>query len=246
LTELESRNCLICGTNFHVAPISKNRFSKRQTCSIECRRLLCTKNRARWSPEDVQFLSSIAETLPIKRLHNVFNAVASRHKRPLRSINAIKSKLAALGYSIDPRIGYFTLSSLGRVLDCHPSTIRHWCKVGLEYTQKSKQPGSLVHIQINDLKAFARKRPELFGGFDRINLFIALEDTKLVERILEQHPTRNRGIRAPQPVRCIETGKVYNSYIDAGKDYFISSNGIYKAVLRKSPVNGHHFERINP
>jgi hypothetical protein len=245
LTELEARNCLICGTTFYPTAITKGRFSKRQTCSTECGRLLCTKNRAPWSAEDVQFLSSIAETLPIKRLHNVFNSVASRHNRPQRSINAIKSKLATLGYSIDPRIGYFTLSSLGRVLDCHPSTIRHWCKIGLEYTQKSKRPGSLIHIQINDLKAFARKRPELFGGFDRVNLFIALEDIKLVERILEQHPKRNRGIRPRQPVRCIETGKVYSSYIDAGKDYFISSNGIYKAVLRKSPVNGHHFERIS-
>jgi hypothetical protein len=207
--------------------------------------LLCTKNRAYWSKEDVQFLCSVAETMPIERLHNMFNSVASRYNRPQRSINAIKTKLATLGYSVDPRVGYFTLSSLGRVLDCHPSTISYWCKIGLEHTQKCKKPGGLVHIKIDDLKAFARKRPELFGGFDRINLFLVLEDSKLVERILEKHPTRNRGIRPPQPVRCIETGKVYSSYIDAGKDYFISSNGIYKAVLRKSPVNGHHFERIS-
>lgn len=193
----------------------------------------------------MQFLSSVAETMPIDRLHNMFNSVASRYNRPQRSLNAIKTKLATLGYSVDPRVGYFTLSSLGRVLDCHPSTIGHWCKIGLDYTQNCKKPGSLIHISINDLKAFARKRPELFGGFDRINLFLVLEDSKLVERILEKHPTRNRGIRAPQPVRCIETGKVYKSYVEAGKDYFITPNGLYKAIIRKAPVNGHHFERIS-
>lgn len=44
-----------------------------------------------------------------------------------------------------------------------------------------------------------------------------------------------------QPVRCIETGVVYESAMAAGKAIFAESSSIYKAIRRGTPCFGHHF-----
>jgi len=76
-------------------------------------------------------------------------------------------------------------------------------------------------------------------------IYIALESESLVEFITTNYPNRSRGITPPKRVRCVETGRVYNSYAEAAKDNYVTRSGIYKAVRKGQKANGYHFELVD-
>jgi len=202
---------------------------------------LISKNRSYWNDREIHFLASIAETMPLDTLCHTFNCFASRNNRPQRSVLSIKRKLDLLGYSSKPEIGSFTTVALGRLLGCSHETVRSWCKKGLEHKYRYNTHHGIIDIKINNLKSFARKYPHLFGGFNRTDLFIALEDAKLIDYILENYPKRNSAMRDKQPVRCIETGRIYGSFVEAARNYLITPAGFRSAIIRGSAIAGHHF-----
>jgi len=179
-------------------------------------------------------------------LCGIFNAKARQNQRPQRSLSAIKARLSTLGYSFEPQHSVYTISSLARLLNCSKDAVSYWRKLGLKSNKSGHNKGAKVYIRIEDVRQFARKRPELFGGFDRDALFILFENMTMAEKILEKYPKRNRGIADKQPVRCIETGVIYKSHLEAARAFFVSRSGIYKAVTRGCCANNHHFEKVNP
>lgn len=243
---LRPRQCIICNTEFIPQFISKGRLTSRETCSFHCHRLHNGRTRAPWTRGDLELLHSLAESLPIKMLCGIFNAKAKQNQRPQRSPAAIKARLSTLGYSFQPQHSTYTIASLARLLNCSKDAVSYWRKLGLKTTKSARNPKAIVYIRIENVRQFARKRPELFGGFDRDALFIIFENMDMVEKILEAYPKRNSGIAEKQPVRCIETGVVYSSYVEAARAFFVTPSGIYRAVTTGCCANNHHFEKVNP
>jgi hypothetical protein len=243
---LRPRQCIICNTEFIPQLISKGRLTSRKTCSFHCHRLHNARTRAPWTRDDLELLQSLAESLPIKTLCSIFNAKAKQNQRPERSLAAIKARLSTLGYSYEPQHSVYTISSLARLLNCSKDAVSYWRKLGLKTTKSVKNSKGKVYIRIEDVRQLARKRPELFGGFQREALFIIFENMDVVEKILKAYPNRNRGIANKQPVRCIETGVVYDSHLEAARAFFVTRSGIYKAVTTGCCANNHHFEKVNP
>ncbi len=242
---LRPRQCIVCNTEFIPHLISGGRLTSRETCSFHCHCQHNVGTRARWTRGDLELLHSLAESLPIKMLCGIFNAKAKQNQRPQRSLNAIKARLLTLGYSIEPQHSTYTIASLARLLNCSEGAISYWRKLGLKTTKSAKNPKAKVYIRIEDVRQFARRRPELFGGFDRDALFIIFENMDMVEKILKAYPKRNCIITEKQPVRCIETGVVYSSYLEAARAFFVTRSGIYKAVTTGCCANNHHFEKVN-
>jgi hypothetical protein len=239
-----SRKCVICGNTFFPIKYTKGGLSPRKTCSQECRLKLHHQQRRQWKPDEIQLLREIAETLPTAQMIRVFNRQNALLGHPKRTAQSIKLKIHELGLSLRPQYVY-SANSLGRTLGISGDAVRYWLKLGLEATRQSQMSNSPHYITNVAVRRFARKRPELFGGLNRIDLYIALEDEKLVDFILENYPNRNQPLKPPNRVRCIETGRIYNSYTEAGKAVFVTRSGIFKAIKFGSAANGYHFELVD-
>lgn len=171
----------------------------------------------------------------------VFNRQNSLCGNPKRTAYSIKLKANHLNLSLRPTFLH-TASSLARLLDVSCDAVRYWVSIGLESTKQTDIANSPHYITPASLRKFARQRPELFGGINSIDLYIALECEELVEYITTNYPSRRN---RPKRVRCVETGRIYNSYKEAAKAVYVTRSGIYKAIKRKGTANGFHFVLVD-
>lgn len=240
-TSKKSRVCVVCRQSFKPIIYTKGDVSPRKTCSKKCHIKLSAQQRQSWKPEEIQLLTDYAESLPILQLVRVFNQLNKEKGNPHRTINSIKNKLCKLGYSLSPQYNHLPCSVLARVLGVSVDSVRYWTTIGLVSTRQRDKPGSPRFVSAANLRKFARQRPELFGGLNPIDLYIALESESLVEFITTNYPKRNSCIKPPKRVRCVETGRIYNSCVQAAKDNYVSRSGIYKAIKFGRRLNNHHF-----
>ena len=236
-----TRSCIICGQSFAIATISKGRNSARRTCSQECRGKLYAQTRRIWTDEEVAILKDHAESMPCDNLIRIFNTQNKLAGRPKRTAISIRSKLEKLGYSLEPKYRYLSASALARVLGISGDAVRYWLQLGLKGVRNRDVPRSPVYITAVELRKFARKNPRFFGGISRIDLYLALEDEDLVDQILAQYPKRNSCIQKPVRVKCVETGRIYNSQSDAARAIYVNRSIVFRAIKYGHRAAGYHF-----
>lgn len=244
-TARNPRPCVICGTPFYPIYYTKGGLSPRKTCSNECRIKLYSQQRQEWKPEEVELLKDYAESMPTLQLIRVFNQLNKENGNPHRTAHSIKLKIHDLGLSLRPQYNLLSCNALARVLGVSVDAVRYWTTIGLAYSRQRDVPRSPRFISAANLRKFARERPELFGGLNSVDLYIALESESLVEFITTNYPNRNRGLTPPKRVRCIETGRIYSSYMEAAKAHYVTRSGIFKAVKFGRKANGYHFEKVD-
>lgn len=244
-TSPNPRPCVICGNLFHPIYYTKGGLSPRKTCSDQCRSKLYAQQRKQWKLEEIELLKDYAESMPSNQLICVFNQFNQQKGNEYRTACSIKLKLNELGLSLRPQYSLLSCNALARLLGVSADAVLYWTKIGLAYSKQRDVPRSPRFISAANLRKFARKRPELFGGLNSIDLYIALESKSLVEFITTNYPNRHRGTKPPQRVRCVETGRIYSSYMEAAKAHYVTRSGIFKAVKFGRTANGHHFEKVN-
>ena len=183
--------------------------------------------------------------MPISQFIRNFNRCNAEHGLNPRTQTAIRTKVANLGYSLKPNCQFFTPGSLAKILGLNHAIVYNWLKLGLKHQKNRQIWRSPIFIKIEDVKKFARQRPELFGGIPYCKLFIALEDEKLAEQISKTYPKRLRVMHQSKPVICKETGRVYKSIKHAGRVYRIWPSTIARSIRKNHSVNGFHFEFLN-
>ena len=240
------RFCEVCGAKFRLAPQQPHR-RRRATCSLDCQKKLIRINYRTWSDKELQILKDMAETMPITQLIRAFNQQIGLHGYEKRTGHSIRGKLQRLGFSANAQHGVYTIGMLSKKLNVPFGTVSNWVRYfGLNYYRISKKRTATKFITAKHLRDFARKRPHSFGGIPFIDLYLVLEDQQLTEYIVKNYPLRPARLQ-PQRVRCIETRKIYKSYVEAGKAFHVSPSYIYKSVRFGVPANEHHFEKVeNP
>jgi len=239
------RFCAVCGTKFTTQPDFKG-----QTCSGSCRGKLARTNSRRWQPREIEILKDIAESMPSHQLVRAFNNAICGCGFKKRSTYSVWSKMKELGLSIDAKYSVYTPTTIAKTLGISVDTVRSWFRAnrknGLKFYKQRQSRCSTKYTTSKNIRDFARLNPECFGGIDFVDLYILLEDLKLVEYITENFPRRNKSAATPKKVRCIETGQIFNSQAEAAKAFFVTDSVIYGAVRYGYAANNHHFERIDP
>jgi len=240
------RFCSQCGAKFILPEQSRHR-RPRATCSLECQKKLIRLNYRNWSDRELQILSDMAETMPIIQLIRAFNQQLNQLGLQKRTQHSIRSKLQKLGFSANVQHGVYTVGMISKKLGVPFATVSTWTRYhGLRFYRVTKKQNATKYITAKHLRDFARKRPHSFGGIPFIDLYLVLEDQQLTEYIVKNYPHRP-GRLPPQPVRCIETRKIYASYVEAGKAFHVCASAIFKSVKFGHPANEHHFEKVeNP
>lgn len=237
------RFCEVCGAKFRLAPQQPHR-RRRATCSSECQKKLIRINYRPWSEKELQVLKDMAETMPITQLVRAFNQQIGMHGYDKRTGHSIRSKLQKLGYSANVQHGVYTVGMISKKLNIPFGTVSNWVRYnGLNFYRITRKRNATKYITAKNLRDFARKRPQSFGGIPFIDLYLLLEDQQLTEYIVKNYPLRPARLQ-PQRVRCIETRNEYASYVEAGKAFHVCASAIYKSVKYGDSANQHHFEKV--
>jgi len=237
------RKCKCCSAVFNVPLISKDRHSKRTTCSYACRNKLIALNRAPWSEEEDQFIHDYANNFPLRLFYSMFKSHCTKNNWPTRTFFAFEQRVLRLGYSKKSLHSMITPSRLAGLLGISSNCIDDWPRQGLRISYVGKNRAR--YFTIDEVKRFAKERPQNFGGIPYQNLFVVFGDEELCSYIRANYPKRNTCLKPRRRVLCVTTNKIYNSLTAASKDTFLHKASIYKSCRFNRETCGLQFQYLD-
>ena len=197
-----------------------------------------------WSRDEIELLEQLAGDVPFPELLRKLHREAAVHGWPLRTRKAVLMKLSTLGHRAMARQGaVLTTGGAAELLGCAATRVEAWLR--RQRVVEVLQPrwvGQRRYIDRRSWRRLARELPEVLGGFSADALFLLLEDRELAESVAAAHPRPLGDWR----VRCVETGRVYQSCGAAAAEHHVTQACISLAIRRQRPVRvlGLRFEAL--
>lgn len=246
MSDCQSRTCAVCNKEFIPLPRSNGAPSQAQTCSQLCKVKLARESYTRWTKVEIDLLRSLAEMTPLYQMKGKYNSIASKMNLPRRTLQSIKSKCNKSAIVIKPEVQTYNVPHVARCLDVCHSTIYSWIKYeGLKASRRRNSRYLHYYISHRDLRAFVRKHPQKFAGVDPLNLFILIDDKDLADKVTQQYPKRLPSQFPSTRMRCVTTGKIYQSIGDLCRAHNFSRSTFNWTMTRYNGRYGNlQFERI--
>lgn len=183
-------------------------------------------------------LAGLAGDLPWPMVPLAFN----RARPTKRSAIALRRKAEDLGLLRACSGKFISAGVIRQALGCSYERIRRWIHDGeLQARRFGDTPSHPYWIERSALRAFARRRPEVFGGLSEAELIQLLCSEVLAKALAEQQLPRQR---QRQPVACIETGRRWPSIGAAARAAFVTKQRMRHAVRHGGCVNGRHYRLV--
>ena len=193
---------------------------------------------ARWSPEDIEALTDLTGEMPWQIVVAEFN-----RRRPARTEYAMLNKVDELRLLRKPEGEYIAICAIKALTGYSSEKIYLWIDSGdLPAVARSEATNSPRYISRKSLRAFARKRPDQFGGMGQAELTQLFDCEKLAAKIVEMHlPKLSNSIE----IECIETRRRYPSIAAAAREARVSPEFVTKAIRQGFPVRARHYRRVD-
>ena len=191
-----------------------------------------------WTPEDIEALCSLAGDLPWPMVPPAFNCT-----RPPRTATALLLKANKLGISRRAVGQFITTGAIKELTGYSYPRIQRWINSGDLTTKKYAGCGSPNFIARKDLRDFARKYPEQFGGLSESTLVQLLDSEKLAAVIVAKElPKWKKCVE----VECVETGQRFASIIAAARAAYVNKERMRVVLITGGAANGRHYRRVEP
>jgi len=227
------RRCHFCSKLFTPPIISRNRRSKRVTCSVTCQNSLNreSKKSLHWTPAEVDELKAFANFGPLSFVAERYNQWAAQKGYQKRSQNAIEQKLYKLGFRQESLYEYVCLSLLARRLGISPHTVIRWPRIGLKTVSRMRRKKKVYTCDRHVLR-FARERPQSFGGIPYSRLFSVLA---------KNYPERPTVCKPKRRVVCINNNVIYPSMRKAADANHVSVSSVWRSCKEQRSLCGLDF-----
>jgi DNA-binding transcriptional MerR regulator len=176
-------------------------------------------------------------------LAGTYNRWARKHGYPERSKSAIGSAIGRRKLSRRAEGDWVTSSYIAEVLGVSIDVPQRWAERRLIESYKNTGSKTRRYFRRSDLVGFAIRHPELLGGIDSQRLYMLLENQDLADSIAERFP-RRRG--SGTMVQAVESGRIYQSVSEAGREVFATGQAIHSAIRTGGMCAGYHWKRIEP
>jgi hypothetical protein len=194
---------------------------------------------ARWSPEDVEMLAGLCGDMPWPLVVDAFGRWATRNGRPQRTENAL---LRLCNRRRIPRRtcgAWITTDAIMQLAQVTHGRVTRWIQSG-ELPARKFNAGGIHYLKRADLRTFARRHPHEFGGVSLPALIQLLDNEQLAQRLHEMELPRPVQLR---PVRCVETGRQFESIRAAARACYVTHQRMLQVVGRpERTANGLHWE----
>jgi hypothetical protein len=185
----------------------------------------------------------LAGDLPWPMVRSAFN-----RQRPHRTDAGLERQARRLRISKQSTGQFFTAGLIVELANVSHRTVNSWIKNGVggdklparQFGRGSSYPFFIRRV---DLRQFARRHPELFGGLPESQLLQLLDSERLAADIaaMELPPPRRRAV----PVECVETGRRCPSIAAAAKVAYVTPQAMHRAVTSGGRANGCHWRRAS-
>ena len=235
------RICVICDSIFDIPKLKYKHKSKRTTCGPSCHMALVRQKSKRWTKGEVDIIEQISASMPPKRLYLTYCRIAAQHGYPKRSEASFRGKLLQMGIPLMPELDWYKFVQLAEMFGTTRHMVYKLIKHGLKAEKESNHGNQPWFVSRAELRRFANKKPGLFRDFDPDGLFVALEDRKLVEKILAQPKVHTPHRYNPTPCKCVETGQEFLGFRAAAKFAFVDPSAIHASCKFGHRAGGYHW-----
>ena len=195
----------------------------------------------RWSQEELDQLEHLTGNIPWKYVPRTYNKWASDNGYPLRTTTALVRQQETKGFCRRVIGDWITTGTIARTLGLSYQSPQYWIRKGwLPATRFGEGRAWSHYVKRSDLRQFARQHSRLLAGLDCGALTQLLEDEKLAEQLAEM-PPRHKG---KTRVKCVETGRIYESFGDAARAAFVVQQRISRVVNTNKTANGYHWVTV--
>lgn len=193
----------------------------------------------RWSESEIELLTELAGDVP----HALLMWHLRKHWRERglkpRSANAVGKQAGKLGLLLEPVGKWVNTTVVCELLCRHRRSVHEWAEKG--YVRKMRGAHSSALLR-EDLIRLAKRKPHLFAGATRGNLYQLLEDEQLAEWIAKQHPQHPAGPGWGKRVRW--RGRVYASVVSVAEVAHLHPHTIRVAMREGRAAGGEWFEAV--
>jgi len=188
----------------------------------------------RWTKPESDYLESMAGDLPFREIVSRYQRHATEQCWPVRTKAALRHRITRLGYSARVTTGQWTsMGGAAQILGCSHSRVEKWLsRARVAAILRPVRCGTFQYVSRKNWRRLAREMPHQFGGFDVERLYCLLEDRELAEAVARRYPLP----RGDWRVRCVETGQVWPSQIQAARALNVSREAISSAIRRGQAV----------
>jgi hypothetical protein len=188
----------------------------------------------RWTPPEITWLDEHAGQIPFADLVARMHRKAKREGWPVRSADAIISRLHRTGQHALCRHGeWLTLGGAAEIMGFSNARVREWIQnPRIRELLEPKWVGKGWYIHRSGWKRLAREMPRVLGGCSADQLFDLLEDRELAESVA----SRYKAAMGDWRVRCIENGRIYRSASAAARELHVTQSAISLAIKQRRPV----------
>lgn len=190
-----------------------------------------------WSATEHHQLEQLVGDAPMRVVHYRYNRWAKEHGYIKRSLEAIGSRAKRAKLSLRAYGEMISANAVARVLGISEQRVPRWARLGLIEHKLL----TFTYVTRSELRRLAQQRPELFAGIKRQRLYQLLEDEELAATIARNYP---RNSSAAKRVRCVETGRVFRSILEAAAHVYVHRRAITIATTTGGTSAGYHWELL--
>jgi hypothetical protein len=153
----------------------------------------------------------------------------------------MQQKAEQLGLSMQPQGEFISIGDIRTLTGYSYEKIYNWIKIGLPAVARSNAKNSPRFILRRQLRRFAVKYPEQFGGIAQSELTQLIDSEIVASKITKMQLPR---LTKSYVIECVETGRRYPSIAAAARGVFTHKKNIWNSVTNGTAACGFHYRRV--
>ena len=200
---------------------------------------------ALWTKEEEMELEALAGDYPWSMVVERHNQWSLSKGRLPRSSLALARRSNVMGAGRVPEGEWLTIGAVSTILGIDREKPRRWIRSGkIQAKRECTKAPSPHYVSRQSLRDWAKRDPAFFRPYARDALVLLFDSERIADQVYKHPPINARAHK--RPVRCVETGEIFNSLTTAALANHVTTSRIQAIVNTHETVGGRHFVDVAP
>ena len=198
-----------------------------------------------WTKEEELELEALAGDYPWSMVVKRHNQWSLSKGRAPRTSGALARRSNVMGAGRVPEGEWLTIGAVSNILGIDREKPRRWIRSGkIQAKRECTKAPSPHYVSRQSLRDWAKRDPAFFRPYARDALVLLFDSERIADQVYKHPPINARAHK--RPVRCVETGEIFNSLTTAALANHVTISRIQAIVNTHETVGGRHFVDVAP